>query len=199
MRFILACVVSAAVAHAADLHVTASPLSKTTVKAMFGKNLPKGYSAVQVDVCSDDPQAVSVPLGIIRQKFQKQFPLSSVTILSNTVASQVIAAAQGSSKTAIATRVVFAAAGAAAVGAGFSGISATIKTAMTDFAIDGPLVWSLFSAIGTPAALISYTQQALAETLKIAPADCLPSAVQLIEGAASPVSFDVTLPKTGAQ
>lgn len=182
-----------------DLHVTASPLSKTTVKAMFGKNLPKGYSAVQVDVCSDDPQAVSVPLGIIRQKFQKQFPLAPVTILSNTVASQVIAAAQGSSKTAIATRVVFAAAGAAAVGAGFSGISATIKTAMTDFAIDGPLVWSLFSAIGTPAALISYTQQSLAETLKIAPADCLPSAVQLIEGAASPVSFDVTLPKTGAQ
>ena len=165
---------------------------------MFGRNLPKGYSAVQVDACSGQSASISVPLGLIRQKFQSQFPKAPVTILSNSVASQVIAANQGNSKTAIATRVVFAAAGAASVGAAFSGISAVAKTTLTDFAIDGPLVWSLFSGVGTPAALISYQQQALPETLKFAPADCLPSAVQLIEGVAVPVTFDVTLPvKTG--
>ena len=197
MRFLTILILSSA-PFAQQLHVTASPLLPNTIKAMFGKNLPKGYSAVQVDVCSDALASLSAPLGAIRQKFRVQFPKAPVTILSNSVASQVIAANQGNSKTAIATRIIFAVAGAASVGAGFSGISAVAKTALTDFAIDGPLVWSLFSAVGTPAALISYTAQAVPETLKIAPADCLPSAVQLIEGLAAPVTFDVTLPvKTG--
>lgn len=178
----------------ADLHVSASALSKPTLIAMFGKNLPKGYSAVQVDVCSNDARSLAVPLGLLRQTFHKQFPASSVTILSNAVASQVIVAAQGSSKTAVVTRIVFAVAGAAAVGAGFSGLSTVAKTALTSFAVDGPTVWNLFSTISTPAALISYPQQAMAETLDIAPNKCLSPSVQIIEGVASSVDFDVYFP-----
>ena len=200
MRILIAIAVCIPVmAQQSNLTVTAAPLLPSTVKAVFGRKLPKGYDAVQVDVCNDSNTSLSAPLGLVRQKFRSQFPGVSVTILSNAVASQVIASIQGSSKAAVITRIVFATAGAASVGTGFSGISTVAKTALTDFAVDGPIVWSLFSAIGTPAVLISYQQQALPETLKIAPADCLPSAIQLIEGASAPIRFDVTLPKGEAQ
>jgi hypothetical protein len=176
-----------------DLHITASPLLPSTVQAMFGRHLPKGYSAVSVDICSNRTQSVSVPLGLIRQKYRAQFPMGP-TILSNTVASQVILAAQGSAKSALTGRIVLALAGSTAVAVGFSGLPAIWKTGLTDFSLDGPLLWNLFSSVAQPAAFISYSQQALPETIQIAPSSCAASSTQLVEGAVSAVGFDVTLP-----
>jgi hypothetical protein len=180
-------------ASAQDIHVTASPLLPSTVKAMFGRNLPKGYSAVTVDICSGSQQSITVPLGLIRQKYRAQFP-TGPTILSNAVASQVIQSAQGSSKSAVVSRIVLAAAGSAAVAVGFAGITTIWKTGLTDFTVDGPLLWSMFSAVAQPAALIGYSQQALPETIQIAPESCAASSTQLVEGAVKAVEFDVTLP-----
>ncbi len=180
-----------------QIHITASPLSPPTLKAMFGKNLPREYSAVQVDLCSSEPHSIAVPLGLIRQNFSHQFPRSGVSVLSNSIASQVIAATQGSSKKAVAGRIVFAAAGAAAVASGFSGLTVAWKTGLTSFAVDGPQLWGLFSSVATPAALISYADQALPETIQLSPGGCLPKpAIQLTEGKVAAVEFDVELPKT---
>ncbi len=181
-----------------QIHVTASPLSAPTLKAMFGKSLPREYSAVQVDICSSEPHSIAVPLGMIRQSFSRQFPQSGVSVLGNAVASQVIVSTQGNSKKAVAGRIVFAAAGAAAVAAGFSGLTVAWKTGLTSFAVDGPQLWQLFSSVATPAALIRYSDQALPEMIHLSPGGCLPKpSVQLVEGKVQAVDFEVTLKPQG--
>lgn len=188
---------TAALAQTSDIHVSAQSLSPSTLKALFGRSLPKAYSGVQVDVCSNDNRSLAVPLGVIRQQFQKQFPQSTVTILSNDIASQVIASAQGSTKTAIAGRAVLFAVGAAAVATGFAGVGVAVKGALTGFSIDGPVLWGLFSSVTVPAALVGYQGQALPETIQLAPAACMAKpAIQLVEGSVRSVEFDVTLPRS---
>jgi hypothetical protein len=198
VRLLLLLLLLPAIAFGQDIHVTASPLLPSTVKAMFGRNLPKGYSAVTVDICSSSQQSISIPLGLIRQKYRAQFP-AGPTILSNAVASQVILASQGSAKSALAGRIIMAAAASTTVAVGFAGISTAWKTGLTDFSLDGPLLWSLFSTVAQPAALVSYSQQALQETIQIAPGSCTASSTQLVEGAVRAVEFDVAVPlSTGA-
>ena len=189
----VSCFAQAPCSPTADLCVTASPLLPSTIKAMFGRNLPKGYSAVSVDICSRSQQSISIPFGLIRQKYRAQFP-TGPTILSNAVASQVIQSAQGNTKAALTSRIVLAIAGSTAVAVGFAGIPTAWKTGLTDFTLDGPLLWSMFSAVTQPAALVSYSQQALPETIQIAPLSCTPSSTQLVEGAVKAVEFDVMLP-----
>lgn len=194
MKLFITLLALAAGLSAQDLHISASVLQKPTIDAMFGKRLPKIYSAVQIDACSLDNRSLSVPLGFIRQSFRKRFPLSPVTILANAVALQVIQSMQGSTKTAVASRLVFAAAGAAAVGTGFAGVGSAAKSIMTDVAVDGPPLFSLFASVATSTSLVSYVQQSLPETIVLTPLQCAPPSVQLIEGIARSVDFDVTLP-----
>lgn len=190
--FLLAVPLSAQIA---TVHVSASPLAKETVKSMFGKGLPKIYSAVQIDICSLQNRSLSFSLGLVRQSFSHQFPKAGVSVLSDSVASQVILSAQGASKKAVAGRIIFAAAGAGAVASGLSGIGLAWKTGLTSFAFDGPQVWSLFSTVTVPTALVSYEAQAIPETILLQPGGCLPKpAVQLVEGAVSEVQFDVSVP-----
>ena len=182
-----------AILYAQTVTVTGQPLSANDLKAMFG-GLPKGYSGIQVEVCSTDSKAITVPLGMIRQQLRSAL----VTVLSNQVAQAVIAHAQGSTKKALVGRVTIAAIESAAVAASFSGISPAWKTGLTDTAIDGAALWTIISGTTTVNPLLAY--QPLPETLMFLPGpSCIGPAVQLVEGIVPPnFSMPVTLPKSAA-
>ena len=179
---------------AQDLHVTAETLSAPTVKSMFGP-LNARYGAAKVTVCSAASVNASVPLALIGQ--QPGALPAGITVLPPVAALQVIGQAQGSTKTAKGFRIGIAFIEGAAVATSLSGVSATLKAALTNTALLGGQLIPIISAATTTQSLVSYAQVALADPLQIIPGGCA-SGLVLYESnpAAVRAAFSLAVPGT---
>jgi hypothetical protein len=194
MKIIATILCLSAALHGQSLHITASTLSPADVHALFGP-LRKNYGAARVDICSSSPDAVTIPLGKIRQQVKLT---NGVAILSNTEALSVIARAQSTTKVAIGLRYGLAAVQLAAIASTWSGLSATIKNTLTSSAVAGGGLLTVVGNAATVNSMVSYSSVALPETLQILPQGCAPTAIELLEfsksGIMEPASIDFLYP-----
>ncbi len=174
---LFACALSA-VAQTNTLNVTATQLSQQTTRSMFGP-LAKQYLAATVTVCNSGASSVSVPLAAVLQ-VPGAVP-AGVTVLPPLAALTVIAAAQGSTKRAKIERGAIAAVSVAAVSTGFTGISQQAKTILTNVALNGPALVSIFDVASTPNSLVNYAQATLPDPIQLVAGGCAPPAVVLVE------------------
>ena len=164
-------------AHCQDIRVTATELSSATTRSMFGP-LAKQYGSAAVVVCNNSAASVSLPLASVLQ--QGAIP-AGVTVLPSIAALQVIARAQGATKTATAFRIGIAVVEGAAVATSLSGISATLKNALTDTALLGGQLIPIISAAATTNALVNYSQATLPDPIQLVAGGCSPPAIVLTE------------------
>lgn len=184
---------------AQDLRVTAQ-LLHGAAEAMFGK-LPKTIAAAQVQVCSNAPAQVTVPLARLTQQVRLT---NGATVLMGDAALAVVASAQGSSPLQTTLRV------AAGVDAGVKGLvivgavqpNTSWGAAMT--MADGLIQLSsaIIGGVATGHQLLSIGREMLPDPLNLPALGCangyaiveFPTAVKN-KAAVPPIDFSMTLPK----
>lgn len=181
---------SACALGAQQIHVTADLLSPQTTAAMFGK-LPKPYSAASVSVCNQTNTPQTIALALAAQ----QTRLSGVVMLPRDAALSVIAAAQGSSKGSKILRGSITAVQLAAIAAGWSTLTATMKDTLTSAALAGSSAVSILSTNIPTHTYLVFTNEALPDPLQLAALGCASGTV-IVETTttASQVDATVTLP-----
>ena len=190
MRLTAALLLGSAALYAQDLHVTATTRSLATTRSMFGP-LNKRYGSVAVSVCSQSTVAQTIPLTSIGQ--QPGAIPQGITILLPIEALQVISKAQNTTKKAIGFRIGIAVVEGAAVATQLAGISATIKSVLTDTALLGSQLIPIIEAASTPNALVAYAQATLSDPLQLVPGGCA-SGIVLTEADPSARRADFRMP-----
>jgi hypothetical protein len=189
MRHLLALVaaLSAYAQTSEALHVTATVLSQASTKATFGP-LAKQYRMASIQVCNTSAASVSVPLAAVMQ-VPAAIP-AGMTVLPPLVALQVIAHAQGATKTAIGLRIGVAVVSGAAVATSLSGLSAAWKNGLTDTAILGSQLIPIIQQATTVQSMLNYQQATLPDPLQLVAGGCALPAVVLVEMDKSAVKAD---------
>jgi hypothetical protein len=190
LKALTVAVISACALAAQQIHVTADLLSAQTTTAMFGK-LPKPYSAASVSVCNQTNTPQTIALALAAQ----QTRLSGIVMLPRDAALSVIAAAQGSSKGSRILRGSITAVQLAAIAAGWSTLSTTMKDTLTSAALAGSSAVSIFSTNIPTHTYLVFTNEALPDPLQLAALGCATGTV-IVETttSASQVDATVTLP-----
>jgi hypothetical protein len=187
-------VISACALAAQQIHVTADLLSPQTTAAMFGK-LPKPYSAASVSVCNQTNTPQTIALALAAQ----QTRLSGVVMLPRDAAISVIAAAQGSSRGNRVLRASITLVQLAAIAAGWSTLTSTVKDTLTSAALAGSSAVSILSTTIPTHTYLVLTNEALPDPLQLAALGCSTGTV-IVETTtgASQVDATVSLPGTAA-
>jgi hypothetical protein len=185
-------VISACALAAQQIHVTADLLSPQTTTAMFGK-LPKTYSAASVSVCNQTNKPQTIALALAAQ----QTRLSGIVLLPRDAALSVIASSQGSSKSSRILRGSIAAVQLAAIAAGWSTLSTTMKDTLTSAALAGSSAVSILSTSIPTHTYLVFTNEALPDPLQLSALGCATGTV-IVETttSASQVDATVSLPVT---
>jgi hypothetical protein len=152
---------------AQQIHVTADLLSPQTTAAMFGK-LPKPYTAATVTVCNQTNAPLTIPLALAAQ----QTRLSGVVLLPRDAALSVIAAAQGSSTGSRILRAGITAIQLAAIAAGWSTLSSTVKNTLTSSALAGSSAVSILSTTIPTHTYLVLANEALPDPMQLAAVGC---------------------------
>lgn len=159
---------------------------------MFGR-LPKPVTAAAVQVCSNSTTPLSVPQARVIQ--QVRAISGGYTILPKDAAIMVVAAAQGGSALKTALRIGAGITEIAAIAAGWSGLSVTIKGTLTATALSGSAgINVLASAIPTHT-LLTIASEMLHDPLMLPSLGC-ESGYALVEAdkASDTIDFSMQVP-----
>jgi hypothetical protein len=169
-------------------------LSPQTTAAMFGK-LPKRYSAANVSVCNQTNTPVTIALPLAAQ----QTRLSGIVMLPRDAALSVIASAQGSSTGNRILRIGITAVQMAAIGAGWSTLSSTVKDTLTSAALAGSSTVSVLSTTIPTHTYLVFTNEALPDPMALAALGCATGTV-IVETATGTANVNalVSLPSPAA-
>lgn len=175
---------------AQQFRVTADLLSAQTTAAMFGK-LPSRYSAANVSVCNQSNAPLTMALALAAQ----QTRLSGIVLLPRDAALSVIAAAQGSSAGNKILRIGITAVQMAAIAAGWSGLSSTMKNTLTSAALAGSSTLSVMSTTIPTHTYLVFANEALSDPLTMPALGCAAGTV-IVEPATGATKVDtvVSLP-----
>lgn len=169
------------------LRITASTLSATTTKAMFGK-LPKAYQSAAVGICNQSNAALTVP----QMRVAQQVKLTNgMVVLPRDVAITVIAAAQGSTTGAKIFRTSVAAIELAAIASSWAGISESIKATFSNLALAGGAALPVFSTAIPTHTYLTFDHEALPDPLNLSALGCA-AGIAIVENAGSK-NFDFTM------
>lgn len=155
--------------HAEDLHITSDLMSRATTATMFGK-LPKQYGAANVGICNQTPSLQIIPLVRIAQQVRSA---SGPTLLPRDAALAVIAAAQGSSVAARWIRGSYAAVQIAAIAAGWSSLSVTIKNVLTSTALAGSSAIGVVSQAIPTHIYLTFDHESFSDPLQLQAFGCV--------------------------
>ncbi len=177
---------------AQQIHVTADLLSPQTTAAMFGR-LPKIYSAANVSVCNQTNDPLTVALALAAQ----QTRLKGIVMLPRDAALSVIAAAQGSSAGNKLLRGGITIVQMAAIAAGWSGLSTTMKNTLTSGALAGSSAVSILNTTIPTHTYLVFANEALPDPLQLAALGCATGTV-IVETGTGPSSVDVQVNLAGS-
>lgn len=171
------------------LRLTAQTLSKSTTTAMFGR-LPKGILAVSVQVCSNSADPATIPIARIIQQVKLA---STYTILPKDAAASVVDAAHGSSPLGISLRIGFTVVELAAIAAGWSGLSETVKGTLNSAAIAGSSVINVLQTNVPSHTNLTFANEMLSDPLSLPALGCA-TGMAMVEADAKAKAIDFSMP-----
>lgn len=160
-----------------QIQVTADLLSIQTTTSMFGR-LPKTYNAAAVSVCNQGSTPITIPLALAAQQVRP----TGYIMLPKDAALSVIAAAQGSSVGSKVLRGGIAAVQIAAIAAGWSTLSVTVKNTVTSAALAGASVVSVLGTTIPSHTYLTFDHESLPDPMQLAALGCV-SGVVVVEKA----------------
>ena len=162
-------------------------------RAMFGP-LPREYGSAVVRVCSQLPDAMTMPRAYAESQYAQR---SRVTVIPTLVALSVIAHAQASTKTAKTLTGLITAAEIAAAATQLSSVGASVKGVLTETSLGGASLYNILKGATTSGSMLQYSSVTLPDTLQFQPYGCASGIVldYMVGGSVGgSVSFGVSFP-----